>query len=56
LLRLLIATVFMGSVVWMFYPATLHPATYRWLFLSGLIGFGAVPPSVISLLTGMARE
>jgi len=40
LLRLLIATVFMGSVVWVFFPGTLHPATYGWLFLSGLIGFG----------------
>ena len=40
LLRLLVATVFMGAVVWIFFPGTLHPETYGWLFLSGLIGFG----------------
>lgn len=40
LLRLFLATLIMGAVTLAFFPASLEPATYHWLFLSGMIGFG----------------
>lgn len=40
LLRLFLATVIMGAITFSFFPASLEPATYSWLFLSGMIGFG----------------
>lgn len=40
LFRLLLATIIMGAITFAFFPASLEPATYSWLFLSGMIGFG----------------
>jgi drug/metabolite transporter (DMT)-like permease len=40
LLRLFLATVIMGTITLAFFPASLEPATYSWLFVSGMIGFG----------------
>jgi drug/metabolite transporter (DMT)-like permease len=40
LLRLFLATLVMGAITFAFFPASLEAATYGWLFLSGMIGFG----------------
>jgi len=38
--RLLIATVMLGSMVFLFWPDSLHRTTFAWLFVSGIVGFG----------------
>lgn len=40
ILRLLVATLVMGAVTLALFPASLQPATFGWLFLSGIVGFG----------------
>jgi drug/metabolite transporter (DMT)-like permease len=40
LIRLCVATLVMGAVTLVFHRPTLEPATYGWLFLSGMVGFG----------------
>ncbi len=40
LLRLLVATTVMGVVTLAVFPGSLQPATFAWLFLSGVVGFG----------------
>ena len=40
LLRLFLATTIMGAITLFFFPSSLEPETYFWLFLSGMIGFG----------------
>lgn len=38
--RLFIATIVLGGLVFALYPETLHRETFLWFFLSGLVGFG----------------
>lgn len=40
LLRLALATLILGALTLWLWPESLHPATYGWLFASGMIGFG----------------
>jgi drug/metabolite transporter (DMT)-like permease len=40
LIRLGLATVLMGLVVWLAFPASVAGSSYGWLFLSGAVGFG----------------
>lgn len=40
LLRLIVATTVMGVVTLTLFPGSLQPATFAWLFLSGVVGFG----------------
>lgn len=40
LIRLAIATTLMWAVTLAFFPQTVRPVSYGWLFLSGVVGFG----------------
>jgi drug/metabolite transporter (DMT)-like permease len=38
--RLLLASLSLGALVLLFWPASLHRSTFAWLFASGAVGFG----------------